>query len=151
MPTPPKASSSSICAENDEVLAFVGDDQVDALAGVNGVMAAAGAHDVVTEQVGDDVVAIAADVLVVACPAFEPIVAGIAVDRVVTLAADDGVGLVGTAQQDVVGAGIAQVVRLHPCGRRIVAEHQRSEDAAAGWIGRAKARIPLLASGRLRG
>ena len=63
---PSESFIEQISAENDKVLAFVGDDQVDALAGVNGVVAAAGTHNVVAEQVGDDVVAIAADVLVVA-------------------------------------------------------------------------------------
>ena len=76
--------------------------------------------------------------------AFEPVVAAIAVEGVVALAGDEGVGLVGAAQEDVVGAGVAQVVRLDSGGRRIVAQHQRGEDASAGRIVRAEARVPLL-------
>ena len=135
----------TVRAEDDEVLAFVGDHQVDALAGVDRVVAAAGAHDVVAEQVGDDVVAVAADVLVVAGAAFHAVVAAVAVEGVVALAGDEGVVLVGAAQQDVVGAGVAQVVRLNSGGRRIVAHDQRGEDAAADRIGPEKPRVPLLA------
>ena len=82
----------------------------------------AAAHDVVAAQIGDDVVAVAADVLVVARAAFHPVVAAVAVEGVVALAGDDGVGLIRAAQQHMVGAGVAQVVRLDPRRRRIVAD-----------------------------
>ena len=52
---------------------------------------------------------------------------------------------VGAAQEDVLGAGVAQVVRLNSGGRRIVAHDKRGEDAAADRIGPEKARVPLLA------
>ena len=80
------------------------------------VVAGAGLDVVVAAAVLDDVVAVATVDDVVAEAALEPVVAAVAEQRVVADAGDEGVGLLGAAEQDVVVAGVAQIVRLSTPG-----------------------------------
>ena len=79
-------------------------------AGIDRVVAVAALHHVLAELVGELVVAVAAQHRVVARAALENVVAGVAVEGVVALAGDQPVDVVGTAQHDVVGAGVADAV-----------------------------------------
>ena len=118
-------------AEEDEVLAAAAHDQVEARAGMDDVVAVAGLDVVVAAAVDDDVVAVAAVDDVVAEAAFEPVVAAVAKERVVADAGDQDVVGFGAAEDDVVAAGVAQIVGVRAGGRRVVADDQRRQDAAA--------------------
>ncbi len=72
-------------------------------------------EDVVAAEIGDDVVAGAALDVVVAVAAFEAVVAVVAVQRVVADAGDQDVVAGGAAEDDMLVAGVLEVVRV---GRR---------------------------------
>ena len=110
-------------------------DQVEARAAMDDVVAVAGLDVVVAAEVPHDVVAVAGIDDVVAGAALEIVVAAVAEDRVVAFAGDDDVVAFGAAEHDVLVARVLQVVRVRAGRRRVVANHQRRQDAAADRVG----------------
>ena len=132
----------NIFAGDDEVLAGFAEEYVDAVAALNDVVAGIAVEDVVAAEIGDDVVAGAAIDIVDAVAAFDAVVAAVAVDGVVADAGDDRVGEVGAAEDDVVLAGVAQIVGFDGSRFRIVANDQRNEVGAADRV------VPAVCRGR---
>ncbi len=101
-------------SEEDEVVTGAAQNQVETRTGMDNVVAGAGLDVVVAADVLDDVVAVAAIDDVVAEAALEVVVAAIAEQRVVADTRDENVGRVGAAEDDVVAAGVAQIVGIRP-------------------------------------
>ena len=91
---------------------------------MNDVVAVAALDVVVAAAVADDVVAVAAVDDVVAEPALELVVAAVAEERVVADAGDQGVGVLGAAEHDVLVAGVAEIVGVGAGCRRVVADRR---------------------------
>ena len=114
-------------------LSVAAQDQVEARSGIDDVVAGAALDVVVTAEVADDVVAVATVDDVVAGAALHRIVAAVAEQCVVADAGDEGVGVVCAAEDHVLVARVLQVV-IGPRRRRVVANDQRGQDAAADRI-----------------
>ena len=107
LPRPPKIRSRPL-PPCDDVVAVVAVEDV-------------GRADI-GAAVGDDVVAVAADDVVDAVAAFDAVVAAVAPERVVAVAGDRGVvARCGAAEDDMLAAGEAQVVRCRRRRQQIVA------------------------------
>src|SRR5215510_4489404 len=119
---------------DDEVFACSADKDVGAVAAVEDVVAVVALEDVVAADIGEDVVAQAAAEEVVAEAAFHAVVAAVAIERVVAFAGDDDVIEIGAAQDDMLVAGVLQVIGIRAGRQRVVTNHQRLERAVADWI-----------------
>ena len=91
---------------------------------MDGVVAVAPLKVVVAAQVRHDVVARTAEDHVDAVAAIEPVIAGVAVERVVADAGNDRVIAGGAAEDDVILAGVLEVVRIRRLRSGIVPNHQ---------------------------
>ena len=103
-----------IATTQDEVLAGSAEQQVETFARADDVVAGISVDHVSSTSrgaaVGDDVVTRTAEDVVDALTAFEPVVAAVTPKGVVAFAADQCVADFGTAEYDMVHAGIAQVI-----------------------------------------
>ena len=133
LPSPPKRGGN-VLAGDDEVAGRTAEIRFEAVAALDDVVAVVALEDIVAAHVGDDVVAGAAHDVVDAVATLEPVVAGIAVERVVADAGDEDVVAGRAAEDDMVVAGVLQVVRVRARGTGVVANDQRGENRPAGRV-----------------
>ena len=98
---------------------------------MNDIVALVALEDVVAAAVRDDVVAGAAFDVVDTVAAFEPVIAAVAPERVVADAGDEDVVACGAAENDMVYAGVLEVVRIRARRSGVIPNNQRNEGGAA--------------------